>query len=415
MERVLVVGNGYAGSRAAGLLAGTGRFEVLHVSDETYPAYCRHLLPEVAAGERNPEDLFLPGAEDGGPAEPARSGVAVARLSPGTRTAVLSNGEEVRFDKAVIASGARVFVPEKLRGMFGRCRNAVSMRRMEEALSLRRLLQRKGSRVAIVGAGRIGVLLSEALKRGGARISLVDMAPEIMPTMLHPDVAAKLRPHLESGGDLAVFLGRTVDRIAWKGEYAEALHLSDGTVLPCDFVVLATGVVPNTGFLDGACGGDGVGGIHVNARMETRYAGVYAAGDVIRFETLSGRTEPGQLIGNARQQAEVAARNIAGECVTCPPLFLGNVSRIGSVLGAVAGEVDGPGHEDFRLGESFLRVTMERSGMTGFQFVGRPEELRGLVPGVLKRVDAAWLRRVLRVSTGLGLAPSFLAEARSWA
>jgi hypothetical protein len=53
--------------------------------------------------------------------------------------------------------------------------------------------------------------------------------------------------------------------------------------------------------------------------------------------------------------------------------------------------------------------------MTGFQFVGRPEDLRGLVPGVLKRVDAAWLRQALRVSTGLGLVPPFLAEARAWA
>jgi NADPH-dependent 2,4-dienoyl-CoA reductase/sulfur reductase-like enzyme len=414
MERVLIVGDGYAGSRAAEFLVGTGRFEVLHVSDETYPAYCRHLLPEVAAGERNPEDLYLPKGNGGRPVDTVRSGVAVARLSPRTRTAVFASGEEILFDKALIASGARVFVPEKLRNMFGRCGNVVSMRRMEEALSLRRLLERRGPRVAIVGAGRIGVLLAEVLKRAGARIFVVDIAPEILPTMLHPDVAAKLRPHLESGGDLAVFLGRTVDRVATKGDSAEALHLSDGTVLPCDFVVLATGVVPNTEFLDGEWG-NGAEGIPVDARMETRFPGVYAAGDVIRFETLTGKTEPGQLIVNARQQAEVAARNITGESVSCPPLFVGNVVKIGSVLGAVAGDVEGSGHEDFRVGESFLRVTMEGPGMTGFQFVGRPEDLRGLVPGVLKRVDAAWLRQALRVSTGLGLVPPFLAEARAWA
>jgi len=52
-------------------------------------------------------------------------------------------------------------------------------------------------------------------------------------------------------GDLSVLAGRTVDRVATDGEQAEALHLSDGTVLPCDFVVLATGVFPNTEFLDG--------------------------------------------------------------------------------------------------------------------------------------------------------------------
>lgn len=414
MERVLIVGNGYAGSHAAERLAGLGRFDVVRVSDEEHPAYCRHLLPELAAGERNPEDLYLPAGNGGGQAVPVRCGAPVARLSPDARMAVLASGEEIRFDKALIATGARVFIPGKLRDMFGRCGNVRSMRRMEDALSLRGALGRKGARVVIVGAGRIGVLLSEALKRSGARITVVDIAPEILPTMLQPDVASRLRPHLESDGDLTVLAGRTVDRVVADGGNVEALHLSDGSLLPCDFVVLATGVVPNTEFLEGDWG-DRTDGISVDARLETRVSGVYAAGDVIRFETPTGKMEPGQLILNARLQAEVAARNIAGDDASCPPLFVGNVVKIGPVLGAVAGDVVGEGHEDFRVEDSFLRVTMERSGMAGFQFVGRPGDLRGLVPGVLKRVDAAWLRRALRVPTGLGMVPPLLAEAWAWA
>jgi len=414
MERVLIVGNGYAGSRAAERLEALGRFDVVRVSDEEHPAYCRHLLPELASGERNPEDLYLPAGENGGPAGKVRSGAAVARFFPDARKALLATGEEIPYDKALIATGARVFVPGKLRDMFGRLGNVRSMRRMGDALSLRRALGKRGARVAIVGAGRIGVLLSEALKRAGARITVVDIAPEILPTMLQPDVAARLRPHLESDGDLSVLAGRTVERVATNGEKAEALHLSDGSVLPCDFVVLATGVVPNTEFLEGEWG-DRAEGIPVDVRMETLHPGVYAAGDVIRFETPAGKKEPGQLILNARLQAEVAARNIAGDGASCPPLFTGNVVKIGTILGAVAGEVEGAGHEEFRVGDSFLRVTMDGPGMTGFQFVGRPEDLRGLVPGVLKRVDAAWLRRTLGVHTGLGMVAPLLAEARAWA
>ena len=247
MERVLIVGNGYAGSRAAELLAGLGRFDVVRASDEEHPAYCRHLLPEVAAGERSPEDLHLPPWDGGGPSVPRPRGAAVERLDPGAGKAVLAGGEEIPFDKALIATGASVFVPGRLRDLFGRLWNVRSMRKMGDALALRRALGKKGARVVIVGAGRIGVLLSEALKRAGARIALVDIAPEILPTMLQPDVAARLRPHLESGGDLSVLAGRTVDRVATNGGNAEAVHLSDGTVLPCDFAVLATGVVPNTG------------------------------------------------------------------------------------------------------------------------------------------------------------------------
>jgi len=413
MERVLIVGNGYAGARAAEVLDALGGFEVLHASDEAYPAYCRHLLPGLAAGERAPEDLYLPSLNGNGRGAGARSGIGVSRLFPKARRALLSNGEEVSFDHALIATGARVFVPEKLRHIFGRCGNVVAMRQMREALSLRRILERGNRRVAIIGAGRIGVLLAEALKRAGASISLIDIAPEILPTMLDGGVALLLRPHLEAGGGLSVFAGRSVAGAEMEGETVRVLHLSDGTVVPCDAVVLATGVVPNTEFLEGE-GPDRTGGLPVDARMETSAPGIYAAGDVIRFQTVTGKPAPGQLILNARLQAEVAARNIAGERATCPPLFIGNVVKIGPVIGAVAGEVDGTGTEDHRIGDSFLRVTLEEGGMTGFQFVGLPEDLRGLVPGVLKRFEATWVRQALASSGGLGFSSRLLAGAGAW-
>ena len=414
MERVLIVGNGYAGARAAEVLGVLGGFDVLHVSDEPYPAYCRHLLPGLASGERDVEDLILPPGNGTPPNVPPRSGIAVSRLFPGRRRALLSDGEEVAFDHALIATGARVFVPEPLRHIFGKCGNVIAMRRMKEALSLRRILEGGNRRVAIVGAGRIGVLLAEALKRAGATVFLVDIAREILPTMLHGDVAARLRPHLAAGGTLSVLAGTEVAGAEIEGETVRSLRLSDGTVLACDAVVLATGVVPNTEFLDGGAG-DLADGIPVDDRMRTPSDGTYAAGDVVRFRTATGRIEPGQLILNARLQAEVAARNIAGERATCPPLFVGNVVKIGPVIGAVAGEVDGEGHEDLRAGGGFLRVTLEGGAMTGFQFVGLPEDLRGLVPGVLKRFDAAWVREALAVSGGPGFSPRLLSGAGAWA
>jgi len=181
--------------------------------------------------------------------------------------------------------------------------------------------------VAIIGAGRIGVLLAEALKRAGASISLIDIAPEILPTMLHGDVAVRLRPHLEAEGDLSVLAGRFVASAEMEGDTVRALQLSDGTVVPCDAVVLATGVVRTR-----SSSKEGVRSCrrHPGGRRDGNIVpGIFAAGDVICFRTVTGKTAPGQLILNARLQAEVAARNIAGERVTCPPLFVGNVVKIG--------------------------------------------------------------------------------------
>lgn len=413
MERVLIVGNGYAGARAAEVLDALGSREVVHLSDEAYPAYCRHLLPGLAAGERGREELFLPAGNGRGPGAGPRSGIAVARLYPKDCRAVLSNGEETRFDKALIATGARVFVPEKLRHLFGRCANVIAMRQMKEALSLRRILEGGSRGIVIVGAGRIGVLLAEALKRTGSRISLIDIAPEILPTMLQGDVASRLRPHLEAEGRLTVIAGRSVAGAEIVGETVRALHLSDGTEMGCDAVVLATGVVPNTEFLQGEWPGR-ADGLAVDARMETSTPGLYAAGDVVRFVTVTGKTAPGQLILNARLQAEAAARNIAGERVTCPPMLVATVVKVGPLIGAAAGDVDGTGSEDFRVGGSFLRVTLDRGAMSGFQFVGLPEDLRGLVPGVLKRFEAEWVREALALPGGFGFSPRLLAGAGAW-
>jgi len=414
MERVLIIGNGYAGSRAARLLSGTGRFEVTTVCDEPYPAYCRHLLPELAAGERTVEELCLPTEDGEGSNASVRNGAAVARLSAKEGKAWTTDGAEIPFDKALIATGARVSVPGPFAGLVGACDNVFAMRRMGEALALKRILDRGERTVVIVGAGRIGVLLAEALKRRGSRIHLVDIAPEILATMVDGDVAARLRPHLAAEGILTVLTGRTVERVAVEGKAARALHFSDGSELACDAIVLATGVVPNTGFIDGEPA-QFPDGIPVNDRMETRFPGVYAAGDVIRFTTVSGKTESGQLVANARLQAGAAAANIAGGRAVAPPLFVANVVKIGRVVGARAGDIDGTGSEDFRVGAGFLRVTLEGTSMAGFQFVGQPEELRGLVPGVLARFDAARVREALRLPSGFGLAPTVLAGPGTWA
>lgn len=139
---MLIVGNGYAGSRAAELLSETGRFEIVRVCDEAYPAYCRHLLPELAAGERTVEELYLPTENGKGTNVSVRSGVAVAGLSPKDGKAWTTDGAEIPFDKALIATGARVSVPGAFAGVVGRCDNVFAMRRMGEALALKRILDR---------------------------------------------------------------------------------------------------------------------------------------------------------------------------------------------------------------------------------------------------------------------------------
>ncbi|MGE5190157.1 MAG: NAD(P)/FAD-dependent oxidoreductase [Gemmatimonadota bacterium] len=413
MERALIVGNGYAGLAAARTLARENGFSVTVVSAERHPASCLHLLPEVAAGRKEPRDLYL--ASPGEYEELGvvfRAGARADRVLAGERKAILSTGEEVPFDKALLATGARTSVPAIFAQPMAECANVLSLRRPDAAVALRTLIAGGARHVVIAGAGRIGVLLAEALKDSAATVTLIDIAPQILATMLDPGVAARLRPELDARANTRILTGSPVERVGVEGGRVREVGLSGGTRVPCDVLVVATGVTANSEVLEGVPSSPD--GVPVNGRMETAAPGIYAAGDVVAFQTISGRIEPGQLILNARMQGEVAARNMAGGNAVCPPSFTGNVVKVGPLTGARVGDIDGTDHADVPVGRSFLRLTLSGVAVVGLQFVGAAEDLRGLVPAVLKRFDCAELSGWIG-ETGFGVAPLLAARGGAWA
>ncbi|MBI5419752.1 MAG: NAD(P)/FAD-dependent oxidoreductase [Deltaproteobacteria bacterium] len=414
MERVLIVGNGYAGLQAARTLSAEQGLAVTMASAEACPAYCPHLLPELAAGRKEAPDLFLSDFTDyGAMGIDFRPGVHVARLSAKKRSALLSNGETVDFDKALVATGSKAHVPENLQGILARCGNVIAMKRMDDALALRRFLVRGASRIAVVGAGRIGVLLAEALRDLHVKVSLVEIGPEILATMLQKDMAARLHPALRERGHIALHTGCRVETASAEGDAAREIALSDGTRIFCDVVVLATGVSPNVGFLEGDFRGSF--GLAVDNRMETSEPGIYAAGDVVRFDTITGREDVQPLAMNARIQGEVAARNIAGGKSVCPPSFSGNIVKLGGVIAARIGDIEGDDQADFAIEKSFARVTLSGGTAVGLQLIGNPEDLRGLCVAVLKKFRTGDIRLLLQGNLDLGFAPLLASRSVAWA
>jgi len=414
MERVLIVGNGYAGVAAAKVLASKAGLSVTMVSAEEVPAYCPHLLPEVSAGSKAEGDVFLPREKEYG-AMGIRflPGARVETLSARTRTALLSTGETLSFDKALIAAGAVPWIPENLRPLLSRCGNVIALKRLSDALKLRKFFDRGAKRLVLIGAGRVGMLLAEAMKDHGVAVSLVEIGPRILATMLQRDVAERLAPVLARRPHLEIRTGTRIEGFGIEGGEVREAKLSDGTTLPCDVVVIATGVTPNTGFMEGNF--PAAEGLPVDNRMETAEPGIFAAGDAVFFETVTGKKDVGQLAINARMQGEVAAGNIAGRTAACPPMFTGNVVKLDPFVAARIGDIEGTDQADFTVNGSFARATLDGNTVTGFQLVGDPESLRGLVPAVLKKFRREDIADLLRGRSDLGLAPLLLSRGYAWA
>ncbi len=180
-------------------------------------------------------------------------------------------GQRLRFERAVIATGARAAVPP-IAGL-----SEVGYFTNETIFTLTAL----PARLAVIGAGPIGCELAQSFQRFGAEVVVIDLA-QVMPRE-DRDVAAIVQRQLEWEG-VEFLLNANIVRAEQRGE-AKALIVSqqgtERTVL-CDAILVATGRAPNV---------DGIGletagvqyspqGVAVNDRLQTSNPRIYAAGDV---------------------------------------------------------------------------------------------------------------------------------------
>lgn len=304
MRRIVIAGAGLAGYQAAGALRRAGYDgRVTIVGDEVHRPYDRPpLSKELLAGRVDRGFCFYPC--DKLDVE-WRLGVAVVGLSVEPRIVYLADGEQLSFDRLVIATGRRARrwpAPIELDGVH-------TLRSLDDSSLLGDAVNKAG-RVAIVGAGFIGCEVAATLKeRGLGEVTLIEMGPHPMPA-LGPILGARAgRIHAahgvtcRTGSSVAAFEGR--DRV-------EAVRLASGELVEADLVLLALGSVPNSGWL-GASGLELVAGA-VRCDEHCFAVGtdhVVVAGDVAAFpHPLAGALVSIEHWSNARDMGKVAAANL---------------------------------------------------------------------------------------------------------
>ena len=217
---------------------------------------------------------------------------------------------DLTYDYLVLATGARPAIPP-IEGV--NFRNIFVARTPEDAIAIDNFLKENpGAPVVVVGAGAIGIEMAEAFKVRGASVTVVEMAPFILPP-LDPEISEIVKAHLMEKG-IEILTSTKVIRFEDDGEGYVAKVITDKGEIPAKMVLISTGVKPNVELAKEAGLRIGeTGAIWVNQSMQTSDPYIFAVGDCTETTNLiTGKKAFMPLGSTANKQGRVAAINICG-------------------------------------------------------------------------------------------------------
>lgn len=334
--------------------------DVVLVGNEPEPPYSRMAIPYLLARHVDEEGTHL--RHD--PEHYKSLGIDVRNgrasgVSPGDRVVRLDDGTSIDYERLLIATGSQAVRPP-IPGMdLDGIENCWTL---EDARSIA-ARAKPGSKVVLMGAGFIGCIVLEALAARKVELTVVEMADRMLPRMMDETGGDMIERWCEKHG-VRVLTSTRITSIEGSGGQL-TLTLDSGDPLIADLVVCATGVKPNTDFLEDS-GIETDTGILVNHALETSVSGIFAAGDVAQGPDFStGKQEVHAIQPTASEHGRIAARNMLGR----PTPFRGSLSMnvlntlglVSSSFGLWAG-VDG--------GDRSLAVDVDRFRYLRLEFDG---------------------------------------------
>lgn len=309
-----IVGFGCAGYHAARAIREQDPAGDIHVFETTLTPPANPMLTTYYTSDKLPyQGVFPFGTLEEITARLAismHSGVRVERVMAGERSLLLSSGERPAFDRILIATGARAFLPH-LEGLPSQ--RVFLMRTLEDARKLKERLAAGDVKKAVVaGASMVGIKVAELLLARGVETTLADAAGYLFPLAAFENVGRELERRVAQRG-VHFKWNAAISAITRTGT-----RFDDGSELEADVVCLCIGTRANVELAANTEVADGQGvdirrGIVVNSRMETSAPGIYAAGDCCEGTNLqSGETMIIGLWANAGCQGETAGLNMAG-------------------------------------------------------------------------------------------------------
>jgi NADPH-dependent 2,4-dienoyl-CoA reductase/sulfur reductase-like enzyme len=318
--KYLLVGGGLASSAAAQAIRSADREgSVLLVGQEINRPYRRTALTgDYLLRRVTREALFtLPPTWFERSGVELRTGRRVSHLDTARQAATLDNGEEVSFDKALLATGA---APRALEVPGARLPNLFYLRAVEDADGVHNAVEkarREGrphdrgrGRVVVIGGGVLGVQLAVTFAKLDLAVDLLVAQDRPWHRFAGETAGRTIAAYLQKRG-VAVHLNAPALRLEGDGRVQRVIAAS-GEALMCDFAVAAVGAVANKELLRGTPIAAGKA-ILVDEHCRTSVSNIYAAGDCAAvFDPRFGKHRGQAQWDEAEYTGALAGANMAG-------------------------------------------------------------------------------------------------------
>ena len=401
-KRHVIVGGGTAGLNA--ILAireyDRGASEVLLVSAER--PYSRMVLPYYLGRGIAEAHVFT--------ASPARLAQLNVRTHLGRRAVALDaaagklsldDGTVVEYDDLLIATGSSAVRPA-VPGADGA--GVHSFWTLEQARGVVAGI-REGTHVVMVGAGFIAFTILNAILALKARLSIVEIAPRVLPRMIDETGARMVETWLRRHG-VAVRTGATLTAIE-EAEGRRRLRFREGDDLVADLVIMATGIRTNLEWVNGS--GVRVNrGVLVDDHLRSSVENVYAAGDVAEGRDLvTGEPAVHAIEPTAMEHGRVVGANMAGGDVVYRGSLLMNIVEVCHLDIASFGAWEDPTAEAFAA-ERPERFAYRKLLWRGERLCGAM--ILGMADDIWTTNDVGMLKGLTQAGNGLGAWKSHLSR-----
>ncbi len=391
-QKLVVIGAGMASGRMLENLTegAPDAWDVTLFNAEPRGNYNRIMLSPVLSGEKSYAEIVTHDAawyEDKGVT--CRFGERVIAIDRAAKTVTGEQGT-LPYDKLVIASGSNPFmIPLPGHDLDG----VIAYRDLEDTNRMIDIAGNPEAKVVVIGGGLLGLEAAAGLRLRGVDVTVVHIAGHLMERQLDEAAGYLLRRALVDKG-ITIKCGANSKEILGENGKVKALLLDDGTELPCDLLVMAVGIRPNTALAKES--GLAVGrGIHVDDQMVTSDADILAVGECVEHDgAIFG------LVAPLYDQAAVAAKTLMGQGASFVQKELSTKLKVtGCDLFSAGDFADGQGREDIVFRDPargvYKRLVIENNRVIGAVFYGDTTDSSWFFGLIRDKTDISEMRETL--------------------